>query len=108
MEITTFADIPASTGLGSSSAFAVGLVHALSAIQNMNLTKYQIADIASKIEIDILKDLLENKIILLPHMEILINLHLSLMIRLKIKPIPYNKLIKKNLENNLIAFLYWH
>ena len=29
IEISTFADIPAQTGLGSSSAFAVGLVHAL-------------------------------------------------------------------------------
>ncbi len=29
LEITTFADIPAYTGLGSSSAFAVGLVHAM-------------------------------------------------------------------------------
>ena len=29
IEITTIADIPANTGLGSSSAFAVGLVHAL-------------------------------------------------------------------------------
>ena len=29
LEITTFSDIPANTGLASSSAFAVGLVYAL-------------------------------------------------------------------------------
>lgn len=55
IEITTFADIPAETGLASSSAFAVGLVHALFKIQGKNPTKYQIANIAAKIEVDILK-----------------------------------------------------
>ena len=67
----------------------------------MNLTKYQIADIASKIE-DILK-IIGKQDHLLPHMEILINLHLSLMIQLK-QTNPYNKLIKKNLEDNLLLF----
>ena len=43
IEITTFADIPAQTGLGSSSAFAVGLVHALYALKGQMATKYQLA-----------------------------------------------------------------
>ena len=55
IEITTIADIPANTGLGSSSAFAVGLVHALFSLKNIRATKYQIASIAARIEIDILK-----------------------------------------------------
>ena len=55
IEITTIADIPASTGLGSSSAFAVGLVHALFSLKNISVTKHQIANVAAKIEIDILK-----------------------------------------------------
>lgn len=54
IEITTFADIPANTGLGSSSAFAVGLVNALFALKGKLASKYEIASIASKIEIDIL------------------------------------------------------
>jgi len=54
IEITTFADIPANTGLGSSSAFAVGLVNALFALEGKLASKYEIASIASKIEIDIL------------------------------------------------------
>ena len=55
IEITTIADIPANTGLGSSSAFAVGLVHALFSLKNIRATKHEIASGAAKIEIDILK-----------------------------------------------------
>ena len=55
IEISTFADIPSNTGLGSSSAFAVGLVNALTAIKGIKVTKYDIANIAAKLEIDILK-----------------------------------------------------
>jgi D-glycero-alpha-D-manno-heptose-7-phosphate kinase len=55
IEITTFADVPAGTGLGSSSTFAVGLLHALYALKGEMVTKWQLANQASKIEIDILK-----------------------------------------------------
>ena len=54
IKITTFADIPASTGLGSSSAFAVGLVHALHALKGEQVTKYQLASEAAHIEVDLL------------------------------------------------------
>lgn len=53
--ISTVADIPDSTGLGSSSAFTVGLLKALYFIQNKKKTNKQLAEIASKIEIDVLK-----------------------------------------------------
>jgi len=55
IEISTFADIPAYTGLGSSSAFAVGLVHALCALQGKHVTKSMLAHTACQIEVDILK-----------------------------------------------------
>ena len=55
IEITTFADIPANTGLGSSSAFAVGLLHALYALKGEMVTKYTLASEAAEIEVDILK-----------------------------------------------------
>jgi D-glycero-alpha-D-manno-heptose-7-phosphate kinase len=54
LEITTFTDIPGSTGLGSSSAFAVGLVHALHALKGEVVTKHVIASEAAHIEVDIL------------------------------------------------------
>lgn len=55
IEITTFADVPPGTGLGSSSSFAVGLIHALYALKNKHITKAELAKIASHVEIDILK-----------------------------------------------------
>ena len=55
IEITTFTEIPGQTGLGSSSAFAVGLVHALHAIKGEMVTKHVLASEAAEIEVDILK-----------------------------------------------------
>lgn len=55
IEISTFADIPANTGLGSSSAFAVGLVHALHALKGQMVTKYVLASEAADIEVNRLK-----------------------------------------------------
>ena len=54
IEITTFADIPANTGLGSSSSFAVGLLHALFALKGQMVKKGDLAAMAARIEIDIL------------------------------------------------------
>lgn len=54
VEITTFADIPAQTGLGSSSVFTVGLLNALYALKREKVTKNQLASKAAEIEIKIL------------------------------------------------------
>ena len=54
IEITTFADIPSNTGLGSSSAFTVGLVSALYALGGIQVSKYQIAQTAAHIEINLI------------------------------------------------------
>ena len=48
--INTFADIPTNSGLGSSSSFTVGLINALSKLQNKNLSKKKIAEMAYEIE----------------------------------------------------------
>jgi D-glycero-alpha-D-manno-heptose-7-phosphate kinase len=52
VEITTLADIPsAGSGLGSSSAVTVGLLHALFAYTGRQLPAEQLADLACEIEI---------------------------------------------------------
>ena len=56
VEITSIADVPAGTGLGSSSAFTVCLLHALYAYKGKYVTKEMLAEKASKIEIDVLKE----------------------------------------------------
>lgn len=56
MEIGTFSHLPVGTGLGGSSAFTVSLIKGLSAYVGKRLDKKEIAEDASKIEIDILKE----------------------------------------------------
>lgn len=51
-ELTSTGDIPASNGLGSSSAYVVGLCNLLSHSKNKKMNKYNLANLASRIEIN--------------------------------------------------------
>ena len=52
--VSTVADMPASTGMGGSSAFAVGLLNALHAFRGERVTAGQLANEACHIEMEIL------------------------------------------------------
>ncbi|MGV3523543.1 MAG: kinase [Candidatus Sericytochromatia bacterium] len=56
LEIHHNGDLPARSGLGSSSAFTVGLVHALKAYAGKLVTKQELADAAIHIEQDLLHE----------------------------------------------------
>lgn len=56
LEISSIADVPAGTGLGSSSSFTVGLLQNLYAIEGKLAGKELLAAEASAIEIDILEE----------------------------------------------------
>lgn len=56
LEITHQGDLPARSGLGSSSAFTVGLLNSLYALRGMISTKQELACEAIHIERDILKE----------------------------------------------------
>lgn len=56
IEITSMADIPARTGLGSSSSFTVGILNALHAYQKEFASPERLAREASELEIEILKE----------------------------------------------------
>jgi len=56
IEITSIADIPSNSGLGTSSSFLVGLLRALHAYKRGHISAYDVAEEACKIEIDILKE----------------------------------------------------
>jgi len=56
LEITTLADIPAGTGLGSSSSFATALLKALFAHRRRLILPDELARLACQIELDILKE----------------------------------------------------
>lgn len=55
LQIATAADVPASSGLGSSGSFAVGLLYALHAMRGEDVSAGQLAEEACHVEIDILK-----------------------------------------------------
>ena len=56
VEITSMADIPAGTGLGSSSSYAVALLHALHTLKGEYVSAGQLAKEACEIEIERLGD----------------------------------------------------
>jgi D-glycero-alpha-D-manno-heptose-7-phosphate kinase len=55
IEVATMSDIPAGTGLGSSSAFTVGLLKSLGTLNNTIYTKPELADRACQVELDLCK-----------------------------------------------------
>lgn len=104
IEITTFADIPANTGLGSSSAFAVGLVHALYALQGKMVTKYDLAMKAGEIEVEILKRTMGKQ----DHFASAYgNFNIFTFNpdeTVKVEPVFYQKEVVSRLQNNLVLF----
>lgn len=54
VEISSIADVPAGTGMGSSSSFTVGVLHNLLVRKQQIITKEKLASRACEIEIDIL------------------------------------------------------
>ena len=56
VELTSTADIPAGTGLGSSGAFTAALLYVLSHKKRQIISKKELAELACKIEIDILNE----------------------------------------------------
>lgn len=56
VEISSMADLPAKTGLGSSGAYLVGLLTAIRAYQGKPLDRAQIAEEACRIEMEILRE----------------------------------------------------
>lgn len=55
LEITSVADIPQGTGLGSSSSFTVGLIHNLKCCKREFVSKLELAESACDMEIKVLK-----------------------------------------------------
>ncbi len=56
IEIASFAPLPSRTGLGSSSSFSVALLKALSLYQGKQMNKREVAEAASRLEIDLLNE----------------------------------------------------
>jgi D-glycero-alpha-D-manno-heptose-7-phosphate kinase len=50
VEVTSIADLPSGTGMGSSGSYLVSLIAAISKFSGKNLTKYEIANLACHLE----------------------------------------------------------
>ena len=77
IEIISLADIPSGTGLGSSGSFTTALLKGLYCYRNNEIDKESLAELACKIEIDLLKSPMENKINILHLMGVSKNLKLT-------------------------------
>jgi len=56
VEITSIADVPSNTGLGTSSSFTVGLLHALHTYKREKISARELAEEACFLEIELLKE----------------------------------------------------
>ncbi len=56
IDVGTFSDVPVKTGLGSSSSFSVALMKALLLSQGKKVGRGEIAELASHLEIDLVKE----------------------------------------------------
>jgi D-glycero-alpha-D-manno-heptose-7-phosphate kinase len=56
LDIHVFSDLPARTGLGSSSAFTVGFLNALSALQGKIVSKQKLAEEACHVEQNLIQE----------------------------------------------------
>ena len=56
IEVSSIADIPGGTGMGSSSSFTVGLLHNLTAYSNLDISKEGLGSSACRVELDLLKE----------------------------------------------------
>ena len=54
LEVSSIADVPGGTGMGSSSAFTVGLLHNLSTLKNRPMSKEELGAGACRVEIELL------------------------------------------------------
>ena len=104
IEITTFADVPAGTGLGSSSSFAVGLLHALHALKNQHITKNELAKIASYIEIEILKRNIGKQDHYAAAFGDINAIYFNSDESVRVEPVFYNPDIRNELESRLLMF----
>lgn len=56
LEVSSIADVPGGTGMGSSSSFTVGLLHNLHVVQRRFVSKEDLAKEACHVEIDLLRE----------------------------------------------------
>lgn len=104
LEILSMADIPAGTGLGSSSSFTVGLLHALKAHLGSFQSAAQLAQEACSIEIDELKEPIGKQDQYAAAHGGLSVIHFFPDGEVSVEPVICSQKVKQNLETHVMMF----
>ncbi|MCR4275181.1 MAG: GHMP kinase [Candidatus Wolfebacteria bacterium] len=104
IEIASFADISSRAGLGSSSVFTVALLKGLNAFLGKNLNKQEIAEAASRLEIDLLKEPVGKQDQYAAAFGGVNIFQFNTDHSVTVKPVLLSYKIKKNLEDHLLLF----
>ena len=104
VEITSLADIPAGTGVGSSGCFLDALLDALHAYIKKPVSKRKIAEEACKIELDILKEAEGKQDKYVCSFGGIKSYHLDRDGKVSIISLMNEDLVKRNLEKKLVLF----
>jgi len=104
IEVTTFSDIPGSTGLGSSSSFTVGLLHALYALKGKMVTKHKLATNAAHIEVNCLKRIMGKQDHFAASYGGINTFTFNEDETVVVEPVFYREEVPLNLEKNLLLF----
>ena len=103
IEVVSIADVPAGTGLGSSSAFTVGLLNVLYKYVGKRVNKYKLAEDACHIEIDILDEPIGKQDQYASTFGGL-NRYIFTHDEVRVQPIPINAQSYNDLEKNLMLY----
>ncbi|MEM4258732.1 MAG: GHMP kinase [Candidatus Thermoplasmatota archaeon] len=104
IEITTIADIPSGTGLGSSSSFAVGLLNALYTYKHEHKGAEVLAREAAHIEIDLLHEPIGKQDQYAAAYGGLNHIRFNADDTVFVNPIVLKKTVKAELDKNLLLF----
>jgi D-glycero-alpha-D-manno-heptose-7-phosphate kinase len=104
LEISSMADIPAGTGLGSSGSFTVGLLKALRSYKNIDTGNIAIAEEACDIEITKLKEPSGKQDQYIAAKGGICKMHIEGTGEVKIQQLDISFATKNTLEDNLVLF----
>lgn len=104
IEIVSIADIPAGTGLGSSSCYLVGLLKALHALAHDQVGPQQLAEEACHIELEILKKPIGKQDQYMAAFGGLTALHISRDGTVRPERVPLDMELIEALESNILLF----
>lgn len=104
IEISSIADLPAKSGLGSSGAFSVGLINGLLSHLGKVISKNKLAEMACHIEMDLLREPVGKQDQYMAAYGGFICLSINRNGNVKVRPLKISPESKQDLENNLVYF----